>query len=162
MKHYGDIKNLPGWLIPAVDVIIGGSPCQNLSIAGNRTGLAGEQSGLFFEQMRVIREMRQATNGRYPRYMVWENVVGALSSNQGRDFQRVLTECVKVCEPDAPDVPYPEKGKWTKAGTLVGDGWSVAWRVLDAQFWGVAQRRRRVTLIADFSGQCAGEILFDG
>ena len=161
MIHYGDIRSLYGWLVPSVDVIIGGSPCQNLSKAGTQEGFRGEQSVLFYEQMRVIKEMRQATNGKYPRFMVWENVVGAFSSNEGRDFRSVLTECARIAKPDAPDVPLPERGRWTKAGLLVGDGFSVAWRVLNAEFWGVPQRRRRIALIADFGEECAGEILFE-
>lgn len=167
MKHYGDITKQDGFLLPPVDVVTGGSPCQNLSIAGNREGLCGAQSGLFMEQIRIVRELREADRNRgrtgeyiRPRHMVWENVPGAFSSNGGRDFQRVLTECVRIAEPSAPDVPMPEKG-WTKAGVLMGDGWSLAWRVLDAQYWGVPQRRRRIALVCDFGGESAPEILFE-
>lgn len=166
MNHLGDITKINGTDAPIVDCIIGGSPCQDLSIAGKRAGLAGERSGLYMEQIRVIREMREndRANGRSgefirPRYMVWENVPGAFSSNHGKDFAAVLEEAVKIVEPEAPPVPVPEKG-WPTSGCLMGDGWSVAWRVLDAQFWGVPQRRRRIVLIADFGGLSAPEILF--
>ena len=166
MIHLGDITKINGATAPIVDCIIGGSPCQDLSIAGKRAGLAGERSGLYMEQVRVIREMREhdRANGRSgefirPRYMVWENVPGAFSSNHGKDFAEVLEEAVRVIEPEAPPVPIPEKG-WPTSGCLMGDGWSVAWRVLDAQFWGVPQRRRRIVLVADFGGQSAPEILF--
>lgn len=166
MIHLGDITKIHGGTAPVVDAVIGGSPCQDLSIAGKRAGLAGERSGLYMEQIRVIREMREhdRANGRpgefiRPRYMVWENVPGAFSSNHGKDFAAVLEEAVGVVEPEAPPVPVPEKG-WTTSGCLMGDGWSVAWRVLDAQFWGVPQRRRRIALVADFGGRTAPEILF--
>lgn len=166
MNHLGDITKIHGGTAPVVDAVIGGSPCQDLSIAGKRAGLAGERSGLYMEQIRVIREMREhdRANGRSgefirPRYMVWENVPGAFSSNHGKDFAAVLEEAVKITEPEAPPVPVPEKG-WPTSGCLMGDGWSIAWRVLDAQFWGVPQRRRRIALIADFGGLSAPEILF--
>lgn len=166
MIHLGDITKIRGRVAPVVDVIIGGSPCQDLSIAGKRAGLAGERSGLYMEQIRIIKEMREhdRANGRTgefirPRYMVWENVPGAFSSNNGKDFASVLEEAVRVAEPEAPPVPVPEKG-WPTSGCLMGDGWSLAWRVLDAQFWGVPQRRRRIALVADFGGQSAPEILF--
>lgn len=166
MIHLGDITKIHGGTAPVVDVVIGGSPCQDLSIAGKRAGLAGERSGLYMEQIRAIREMREhdRANGRTgefirPRYMVWENVPGAFSSNHGKDFAAVLEEAVRVVEPEAPPVPVPEKG-WPTSGCLMGDGWSVAWRVLDAKFWGVPQRRRRIALVADFGGQSAPEILF--
>ena len=169
MKHYGDIMKLSGYELPVVDVITGGSPCQDLSVAGKRAGLDGERSGLFMEQIRIVKEMRERdrNSGRSgwmvrPRYMVWENVPGAFSSNQGKDFQAVLTEIVRIAEPEAPDVPLPDKG-WTKAGCLYSDvgEWSVAWRVHDAQFWGVPQRRKRIALVADFGGLSAPEILFE-
>ena len=171
MKHLGDITKLNGYEIPIVDVICGGSPCQDLSVAGTRSGLDGERSGLFMEQVRIVKEMRERDrqNGRAaelirPRWMVWENVVGALSSGKpkGADFQRVLTEIVRIVEPDAPDVPMPDKG-WPKAGCLYDDmaGWSISWRVHDAQWFGVAQRRRRIALVADFAGLQAPEVLFD-
>ena len=166
MINLGDITKINGATAPIVDCVIGGSPCQDLSIAGKRAGLAGERSGLYMEQIRVIREMRERdrANGRSgefirPRYMVWENVPGAFSSNHGKDFAAVLEEVVRVIMSEAPPVPMPEKG-WPTSGCLLGDGWSVAWRVLDAQFWGVPQRRRRIALVADFGGQSAPEILF--
>lgn len=166
MKNLGDITKISGYNAPIVDVVIGGSPCQDLSVAGKRAGLAGERSGLYMEQIRIIKEMREhdKTGGRTgqfvrPRYMVWENVPGAFSSNHGKDFAAVLEEAVRIIEPEAPSVPVPEKG-WPTSGCLMGDGWSVAWRVLDAQFWGVPQRRRRIALVADFGGQTAPEILF--
>ena len=166
MIHLGDITKIHGGTAPVVDVVIGGSPCQDLSIAGKRAGLAGERSGLYMEQIRVIKEMREhdRANGRTgefirPRYMVWENVPGAFSSNHGKDFAAVLEEAVRVIEPEAPPVPVPPKG-WPTSGCLMGVGWSVAWRVLDAQFWGVPQRRRRIALVADFGGLSAPEILF--
>ena len=166
MIHLGDITKINGAAAPIVDCIIGGSPCQDLSIAGKRAGLAGERSGLYMEQIRSIKEMREhdRANGRSgefirPRYMVWENVPGAFSSNHGKDFAAVLEEAVRVIVQKAPPVPIPEKG-WPTSGCLMGDGWSIAWRVLDAQFWGVPQRRRRIALVADFGGQSALEILF--
>lgn len=171
MKHLGDITKLDGAVIPVVDVITGGSPCQDLSIAGKREGLAGERSGLFMEQVRIVKEMRahdRRGNGRSggsvrPRFMVWENVPGAFSSNKGEDFRAVLTEIARVVEPECPDVPMPDKGRWPKAGCLYSDlgNWSVAWRVHDAQFWGVPQRRKRIALVADFGGLSAPEILFE-
>ena len=173
MKHYGDIKNINGAEIEPVNIITGGSPCQDLSVAGGRAGLAGERSGLFMEQVRVIREMRNESirklqmrgadvDFRYvsPRYMVWENVPGAFSSNKGEDFRAVLEETARIADKDAV-IPEPAKGKWTPSGCILGDGWSIAWRVHDAQFWGVPQRRKRISLIADFGGQSAPEILFE-
>ena len=151
-----------------VDVVIGGSPCQDLSLAGKRAGLAGARSGLYMEQIRIIKEMREADvlRGRAdvdirPRYMVWENVPGAFSTNGGKDFAAVIEEAIRVAEPEAPNIPVPEKG-WPTSGCFWDElgGWSVAWRVLDAQFWGVPQRRRRIALIADFGGLSAPEILF--
>ena len=166
MIHLGDITKISGRTAPVVDVIIGGSPCQDLSMAGKRVGLAGERSGLYMEQIRIIKEMREndRLRGRSgvmvrPRYMVWENVPGAFSSNHGEDFAAVLEEAIRVAEPEAPSVPVPEKG-WPTSGVVMGDSWSVAWRVLDAQFWGVPQRRRRIALVADFGGLSAPEILF--
>lgn len=170
MKHFGDITKLSGCHLPIVDCITGGSPCQDLSVAGKRAGIDGERSGLFMEQIRIVKEMRDAdrATGRTgvnirPRFMVWENVPGAFSSNKGKDFQAVLTEIVRIAEPDSPDVPMPEKGKWPKSGCLYDDmgGWSVAWRVHDAQFWGVPQRRKRIAVVADFGGLSAPEILFE-
>ena len=166
MKHLGDITKINGSEIEPVDVITAGSPCQDLSVAGKRAGLAGERSGLFMEQMRIIKEMREhdAASGRTdefirPRYMVWENVPGALSSNKGEDFRAVLEETVKIVQEDA-DIPGPPKGGWPYSGCIMGDGWSVAWRIHDAQFWGVPQRRKRIALVADFGGRSASEILF--
>lgn len=169
MKHLGDITKINGADITPVNVVIGGSPCQDLSVAGKRAGLAGERSGLFMEQLRVIKEMRRSdeNNGRTgtairPRFMVWENVPGAFSSNKGADFGAVLQETVRVVCKEAPTVPKPKNG-WPTAGCLVDvEGhWSVAWRVFDAQFWGVPQRRRRIALVADFGGPTAPEILFE-
>nr|DAO19830.1 MAG TPA: Cytosine specific methyltransferase [Caudoviricetes sp.] len=162
MKHLGDITKINGAKIAPVDVIIGGSPCQDLSVAGKRAGLAGARSGLFMEQIRIVKEMRDATNGTRPRFMVWENVPGAFSSNKGGDFAAVLEETIRVVEPEAPGVDVPERG-WPTWGQYrdVGGRWSVAWRVLDAQYWGVPQRRRRIAIIADFGGSAAGEILFN-
>jgi DNA (cytosine-5)-methyltransferase 1 len=166
MKHLGDVTKISGYTAPIVDVIIGGSPCQDLSVAGKRAGLEGERSGLFMEQVRIVKEMRakDEQQGRAgvdvrPRYMVWENVPGAFSSNKGEDFRIVLEELAKVADKDAV-IPMPDKGKWTTCGCIVGDGWSIAWRVLDAQFWGVPQRRRRIALVADFGGKSAPEVLF--
>lgn len=167
MKHLGDITKMMGAELALVDVIIGGSPCQDLSIAGKRAGLDGERSGLFMEQIRVIKEVRDAEKRRgragqsiRPRFMLWENVVGALSSNQGEDFRIVLEETARVAAPDAA-IPGPPGGKWRTSGCILGDGWSIAWRILDAQFWGVSQRRRRIALVADFGGKRAPEILFE-
>jgi DNA (cytosine-5)-methyltransferase 1 len=159
MNYYDDITTMHGNEAAAVDVIIGGSPCQDLSVAGQRAGLDGERSSLFLDQIRVIKEMHSKYGRNKPRYMVWENVPGALSSANGEDFRRVLEETAKVADETAV-VPRPEKGKWTTAGAVVGDGYSIAWRILDAQFWGVPQRRRRIALVADFAGQSAPEILF--
>lgn len=163
MKHLGDITRLNGAEIEPVDVITGGSPCQDLSIAGKQSGLSGERSCLFHEQMRIVREMREATHGAYPQFMVWENVPGAMSVNKGADFREVLNECVKIVEETTPDVPMPEKGGWPSAGVLYDEmgRWSIAWRIHDAQFWGVPQRRRRIALVCDFRGMRAPEVLFE-
>lgn len=167
MKHFGDITKLEGYTLPPVDIVTGGSPCQDLSVAGKREGLAGERSGLFMEQIRVIKEMREndRRNGRTgdlvrPRYMVWENVPGAFSSNRGEDFRAVLEETARVADETAV-VPGPPNGKWPPAGCIVADGWSLAWRVHDAKDWGVPQRRKRVCLLSDFNGDSAGRILFE-
>ena len=169
MKHLGNISKIKVAEAEAVDVVIGGSPCQDLSIAGKRAGLAGARSGLYMEQIRVIKEMRERDRrmGRTgelirPRYMVWENVPGAFSSNGGKDFAAVLEEVIRVAEPEAPDIEVPEKGwnTWGGYHDEVGGRWSVAWRVLDAQHWGVPQRRRRIALVADFGGDTAWEVLF--
>lgn len=160
MKHLGNITQITGRVASPVNVVIGGSPCQDLSIAGKRAGLSGERSGLFMEQIRIIKEMHKEYGTVYPRFMVWENVPGALSSNKGEDFRIVLEETAKIAEPDTV-IPRPPKGKWRNSGCIVGDGWSIAWRILDAQFWGVPQRRRRIALVADFRGESAPEILFE-
>lgn len=162
MKHLGDITKIHGDQIEPVDCITFGSPCQDLSIAGSRAGLAGERSGLFMEAVRIIKEMRSSTNGLYPTFAVWENVPGAFSSNGGEDFRAVLEELARVEQPDA-SIPRPSGrgGRWRKAGAIVGNGWSLAWRQLDAQYWGVPQRRKRIALVADFGGQRAAEILFE-
>lgn len=162
MRHLGDITKIDGHTAPWVDCIIGGSPCQDLSIAGKRAGLAGARSGLFMEQIRLIKEMREASGAAYPRFMVWENVPGAFSSNKGQDFAAVLEETIRIVEPEAPDIEVPDKGWPTWGGYRDVDGrWSVAWRTLDAQYWGVPQRRRRIALVADFRGCTAAEILFE-
>ena len=194
MRHYGDITKINGAEIPAVDCITFGSPCQDISVAGKRKGMLHEgngdeettRSGLFFEAIRVIKEMREhdRSTGRTdeyirPRFAVYENVPGAFSSNGGRDFQAVLTEIVRIAKPDAPDVPLPDKGRWDKSGCIMGYGedgcpFSIAWRVHDAQFWGTTQyvdgrmlfcgtpqRRKRISLVADFGGMCAPEVLLE-
>lgn len=167
MRHLGDITAINGAEIEPVDVIIFGSPCQDLSEAGAQKGLVeGKRSVLFFDAIRIITEMREATNGKYPRYAVWENVPGAFSSNQGRDFLEVLRAFVRAAGGNGADVPAPARGGksdklvWRHAGCIMGDGYSIAWRVLDAKYWGVPQRRKRIYLVCDFAGGCAGEILF--
>ena len=159
MKHYGDISQMDGGKIEPVDIITFGSPCTDMSVAGRRAGLEGQQSVLFYQAIRIIKEMRCATNGKYPRYIVWENVPGAFSSNGGEDFKAVLEAVIGVAEPNT-QVPMPEKNRWPYADCYMGDGWSVAYRVLDAQFWGVPQRRKRIYLVADFAGGRAFDILF--
>lgn len=154
MLHFGDVSKISGADLPPVDIITFGSPCQDLSVAGKRAGLDGERSGLFRDAIRIVYEMREATNGRYPTYIVWENVPGAFSSHNGRDFREVLREITKA------DIPMPESGRWANAGMVRGDEVCVAWRVLDAQFWGVPQRRKRIYLIGSFGNDSAGEILF--
>lgn len=163
MVHLGDIKKIDGAEIEPVDVIIGGSPCTQLSIAGSREGLNGEESGLFFEQIRIIKEMRKATNGEYPKFMVWENVPGAFTSHKGNDFATVLNEIISVINEQIPHISVPKNG-WSRAGSLrsdVGGGFSIAWRTFDAQYFGLPQRRKRIALIADFRGFSAAEILFE-
>lgn len=162
MKHLGDITKIHGDQIEPVDCITFGSPCQDLSIAGRRAGLAGERSGLFMEAVRIIKEMRSSTNGLYPTFAIWENVPGAFSSNGGKDFRAVLEELARVEQPDI-SIPRPSGrgGRWSKAGAIAGNGWSLAWRQLDAQYWGVPQRRKRIALVVDFGGQRAAEILFE-
>lgn len=161
MKHLGDITKIHGDQIEPVDCITFGSPCQDLSIAGRRAGLAGERSGLFMEAVRIIKEMRSSTNGLHPTFAIWENVPGAFSSNGGEDFRAVLEELARIEQPDAIVPRPPRGGRWSKAGAIAGNGWSLAWRQLDAQYWGVPQRRKRIALVADFGGQRAGEVLFE-
>ena len=158
MTHLGNISEVSGSEIEPVDIITFGSPCQDMSVAGKREGLGGNRSSLFYEAIRIIKEMRETTNGKYPRYIVWENVPGAFSSNKGEDFRAVLTEICKVKE-ECVSVPKP--AKWENAGRIMGEGFSIAWRLLDAQYWGVPQRRQRIYLVADFDGGSAGKILFE-
>lgn len=158
MKHYGDVSRMDGGKIEPVDIITFGSPCQDMSIAGRREGLDGSRSSLFYEAVRIVKEMRCATNGRYPRYIVWENVPGAFSSNKGADFQSVLEE---ICSVKGYEVDPARPAKWPAAGEIVADDFSLAWRVFDAQYWGVPQRRKRIYLVTDFAGGSAGKILFE-
>ena len=159
VQHFGNISGLHGAKLPPVDIITFGSPCQDMSIAGKRTGLSGSRSSLFHEAIRIIREMRCASNGKYPRYIVWENVPGAFSSNGGEDFRCVL-EAICSVKDSSISIPRPA-GKWTKAGEILAESYSLAWRVLDAQYWGVPQRRKRIFLVTDFDGTSAGKILFE-
>ena len=158
MKHYGDVSRMDGRKIEPVDIITFGSPCQNMSIAGRREGLDGSRSSLFYEAVRIVKEMRCATDGRYPRYIVWENVPGAFSSNKGADFQSVLEE---ICSVKGYEIDPARPERWANAGEIVADDFSLAWRVFDAQYWGVPQRRKRIYLVADFAGGSAGKILFE-
>ncbi|MEY8237693.1 DNA cytosine methyltransferase [Lachnospiraceae bacterium 66-29] len=160
VKHLGDISAVDGAKVAPVDIITFGSPCTDMSVAGKRAGLDGRQSCLFYQAIRIVKEMRCATDGKYPRFIVWENVPGAFSSNRGEDFKAVL-EAVCSVKGEGVSVPEPPKGKWANAGNIVGDGFSLAWRVLDAQFWGIPQRRKRIYLVADFAGGSAGKILFE-
>ena len=162
MKHLGDITKIHGDKIEPVDCITFGSPCQGLSMAGKRLGFDDNRSVLFLDAARIIKEMRTATNGMYPTFAVWENVPGAFSSNGGEDFRAVLEELARIEQPDV-SIPRPSGrgGRWSKAGAIAGSGWSLAWRQLDAQYWGVPQRRKRIALVADFGGQRAAEILFE-
>lgn len=160
MKHYGNISAMDGGKIEPVDIITFGSPCQDMSVAGRRDGLDGERSSLFYEAVRIIKEMRCATDGKYPRWICWENVPGAFSSNKGEDFKAVLEAVIGIAEPNA-ELPMPEKARWPYADLYMGDGWSVAYRTLDAQYWGVPQRRRRIYIVADLAGRGAGKILFE-
>lgn len=162
MKHLGDITKIHGDQIEPVDCITFGSPCQGLSMAGKRLGFDDDRSVLFLDAARIIKEMRTATNGMYPTFAIWENVPGAFSSNGGEDFRAVLEELARVEQPDV-SIPRPSGrgGRWSKAGAIVGNGWSLAWRQLDAQYWGVPQRRKRIALVVDFGGQRAAEILFE-
>lgn len=158
MRHIGDITKLSGGEIEPVDIITFGSPCQDLSISGKRAGLQGSRSSLFLEAVRIIREMRIKTDGVYPTFIIWENVYGAFSSNNGQDFQTVLEQITQIAEGPChvPRPPIP----WTVAGAVMGRRSAIAWRTFDAQFWGVPQRRRRIYLVADFRGFRAPEILF--
>ena len=165
--HLGDVSQIDGAVIPAVDILTNSSPCQDLSVAGKRAGLSGERSRLFAEAIRITKEMRESdrNHGRdacdvRPRLWCWENVPGALSSNKGEDFRTVIEEVARIAD-ETVSVPLPPKGKWLHAGVVEGDGWQIAWRILDAQYFGVAQRRRRVFLVADFGGHRACEILFE-
>lgn len=158
MKHYGDVSRMDGGKIEPVDIITFGSPCQDMSIAGRREGLDGSRSSLFYEAVRIVKEKRCATDGRYPRYIVWENVPGAFSSNKGADFQSVLEE---ICSAKGYKIDPARPAKWPAAGEIVADDFSLAWRVFDAQYWGVPQRRKRIYLVADFAGGSAGKILFE-
>lgn len=168
MKHLGDVSRVNGGMIDPVDVITFGSPCQDMSMAGKRKGIRHKEhgaeettrSGFFYEAVRIIEEMREATNGVYPAFAVWENVFGAFSSNKGEDFRAVLQALIQIVEPGAV-VPSVPKGGWAYADCWMGDGWSIGWRTFDAQYWGVPQRRRRVYLVLDLGGQRAGKILFE-
>ena len=158
MKHYGDVSKMDGAEVEPVDIITFGSPCQDMSIAGRREGLDGSRSSLFYEAVRIVKEMRCATDGKHPRYIVWENVPGAFSSNKGADFQSVLEE---ICSVKGYEIHTPRPERWANAGEIVADDFSLAWRVFDAQYWGVPQRRKRIYLVADFAGGSAGKILFE-
>lgn len=157
MKHYGNVAEIDGSKVEPVDIITFGSPCQDMSIAGKRAGLDGSRSNLFYEAVRIIKEMRKSTNGIYPRYAVWENVAGAFSSNKGEDFRCILEAMCRISDEE---VYVPSTDKWQQAGCILGGHYSVAWRTFDAQYWGVPQRRKRIYLVADFAGECASEILF--
>lgn len=159
MKHYGDVSAINGFSISPVDIITFGSPCQDLSIAGKREGIEGARSGLFYQAVRIIKEMREATNGKYPRYIVWENVPGAFSSNKGEDFGCVLDEICSIGSTE--DIHIARPKKWNHAGYIMGKDYSVAWRVLDALGFGVPQRRKRIYLVGDLDGGSAGKILFE-
>ncbi len=161
MKHLGDVSKIDGGKIEPVDIITFGSPCQDLSVAGKQAGIhEGERSNLFFEAVRIIKEMRNATANEFPRYALWETVPGAFSSNGGEDFRAVLQSLCSVCE-EGVSVPRPADGVWQPAGVVLGDGYSLAWRVLNAQYFGVPQRRRRIFLVGSFGNERAGEILFE-
>lgn len=155
MEHLGDIKDIKGNKIEPVDIVSFGSPCNNLSMAGNRKGFKGEHSSLFLEAIRIIREMRDATDGEYPRYIIWENVVGSFTSNNGEDFRTVLEEITEST------IPIPKSGRWARSGMVRDEGFSLAWRTFDSKYWGLPQERKRVFLVADYRGETAGEILFE-
>ena len=158
LKHLGDICKVNGNKIEPVDIITFGSNCQNFSQSGDKTGLKGSKSSLFFEAIRIIKEMRAKTNGRYPRYAVFENVRGVLWCSNGEDFRRILNE---FCSIVRPDIVIPKPEKWNNSGVIMGDGFSIAWRLFDASGWGVPQRRKRIYLVADFAGNSAVKILFE-
>ena len=160
MKHYGDVSAQNGANLPPVDIITFGSPCQDMSVAGKRSGLDGERSSLFYQAVRIVKEMRCKTNGKYPRFVVWENVQGAFSSNKGEDFRAVLSSLCKIKREDYA-VPELPNGKWDNAGCIMAEDFSLAWRLFDAQYWGVPQRRKRIYLVADLDGGSAGKILFE-
>jgi len=160
MKHYGNVSAQNGADLPPVDIITFGSPCQDMSVAGKRSGLDGERSSLFYQAVRIVKEMRCKTNGKYPRFVVWENVQGAFSSNKGEDFRAVLSSLCKIKREDYA-VPELPNGKWDNAGCIMGENFSLAWRLFDAQYWGVPQRRKRIYLVADLDGGSAGKILFE-
>lgn len=160
MKHYGDVSAQNGADLPPVDIITFGSPCQDMSVAGKRSGLDGERSSLFYQAVRIVKEMRCKTNGKYPRFVVWENVQGAFSSNKGEDFRAVLSSLCKIKREDYA-VPELPNGKWDNAGCIMGEDFSLAWRLFDAQYWGVPQRRKRIYPVADLDGGSAGKILFE-
>ena len=162
MKHLGSVTEVKGDQVEPVDIITFGSPCQDLSVAGKQKGIHdGERSNLFFEAIRIIKEMRNGTSNQYPRFAVWENVPGAFSSNRGADFQAVLQALCDVCEESGVSIPQPQGGRWKPAGCIVGSGYSIAWRVYNAEHYGVPQRRKRIFLITDFRTERAGEILFE-
>lgn len=154
MEHLGDITKIDGGKIEPVDIITFGSPCQDLSVAGTQAGLDGSRSSLFYEAVRIIKEMRKATNGNYPKYAVWENVPGAFSSHRGEDFRRVLSALTEG------EIPIPESGKWAESGMVRASDRTVAWRTLDARYWGLPQRRKRIYLVTSFGNNSAEEILF--
>lgn len=158
MTHLGDVRKVKGSEAESVDIITFGSPCQDLSVAGTRDGLEGSRSSLFHEAVRIVKEMRDATDGRYPRYIVWENVPGAFSSREGRDFHEIISSIIGI---RFGGVSVPVPGKWSDAGLVMAEDFSLAWRVLDAQYWGLPQRRKRIWLVADLDGEGAGKILFD-
>jgi DNA (cytosine-5)-methyltransferase 1 len=157
MEHIGDITKLDGGKIRPVHIITFGSPCQNLSLAGNREGLAGSKSGLYYQALRIIGEMREATGGTLPIIAIWENVMGAFSSNDRMDFRAVLESFAGT------EIPMPATGRWTNSGMVRGGSPDIAWRLMDARYWGrprLQQRRRRIFLVADFGGRRSAEILF--
>ena len=167
INFYGNIKSLKSKYLEKVDIITAGSPCQDVSIAGKRTGLSGNRSGLFMEMIRIIKEMREIESKTKfeekeikPRILLWENVPGIFSSNKGQDFRTVLEQICRIKD-ETISIPMPKKHKWNKSGCIMGNNFSLAWRVLDAQYFGVAQRRKRVFLVADFGGQSAPKILFE-